>query len=212
MQKLILALSISALIPAVSIAVAYAYDEEVEYYEDEEETETRNVGKRVSCADIKKEMDELNANPDLDEAQAVRLDSVKSDYRAKCMKNAGRRTAAGRGRMKVTDALEVKQIVTSNETEEVSNTGAGCDVPDENGCCPGETYKDLGEAGFNCCTANDEHCFPPMKSQKTSGTCDDGSQPDKDGCCTGETYTDLGDLGFNCCLPDGVTCFPPMSK
>ena len=32
---------------------------------------------------------------------------------------------------------------------------------DENGCCPGETYTDMGEAGFNCCPDAGGDCFPP---------------------------------------------------
>ena len=211
MRKLILALSISALIPAVSIAVTDAYGEDVEFDEfEEEQTENRTVGKRMNCADIKKEMDELSALAEPDEDQIVRLEILNADYRSKCMKRAGSRATASRGRMRVTDAVALNQPLKTEEDTNV-NLG-GCDTPDENGCCPGETYKDLGDAGFNCCTANDEHCFPPMKPKKQALLCDDGSKADKHGCCTGETYTDLGELGFNCCLADGVTCFPPMKK
>ena len=34
--------------------------------------------------------------------------------------------------------------------------------PDANGCCPGETYTDMGEAGFNCCPNAGGDCFPPI--------------------------------------------------
>ena len=39
-----------------------------------------------------------------------------------------------------------------------------CDgaAPDANGCCPGETYTDMGEQGFNCCPAGGGDCFPPL--------------------------------------------------
>lgn len=33
---------------------------------------------------------------------------------------------------------------------------------DENGCCAGEIYTDMGDLGFNCCPA-DGDCFPPIK-------------------------------------------------
>ena len=34
--------------------------------------------------------------------------------------------------------------------------------PDPNGCCAGEVYTDLGEAGFNCCPESGGNCFPPI--------------------------------------------------
>ena len=34
--------------------------------------------------------------------------------------------------------------------------------PDSNGCCPGETYTDIGEQGFNCCPNTGGDCFPPI--------------------------------------------------
>ncbi|MBN1281389.1 MAG: TrbI/VirB10 family protein [Alphaproteobacteria bacterium] len=35
--------------------------------------------------------------------------------------------------------------------------------PDTNGCCPGETYTDMGDQGFNCCPSGGGDCFPPIK-------------------------------------------------
>lgn len=39
-----------------------------------------------------------------------------------------------------------------------------CDgaAPDQYGCCPGETYTDMGDQGFNCCPAGGGDCFPPL--------------------------------------------------
>ncbi|MBO5704784.1 MAG: hypothetical protein J6R99_02095 [Alphaproteobacteria bacterium] len=35
--------------------------------------------------------------------------------------------------------------------------------PDANGCCTGETYTDMGDAGFNCCPPDpNADCFPPL--------------------------------------------------
>ena len=34
--------------------------------------------------------------------------------------------------------------------------------PDANGCCPGETYTDMGDQGFNCCPNSGGDCFPPI--------------------------------------------------
>ncbi len=36
-------------------------------------------------------------------------------------------------------------------------------APDENGCCPGETYTDMGDQGWNCCPDAGGDCFPPIE-------------------------------------------------
>ena len=36
-------------------------------------------------------------------------------------------------------------------------------APDMNGCCPGETYTDMGDQGFNCCPDAGGDCFPPIE-------------------------------------------------
>jgi len=53
---------------------------------------------------------------------------------------------------------------SQNDTiaEEVLTCDDGSD-PDMNGCCVGETYTDMGEAGFNCCPDSGGDCFPPIK-------------------------------------------------
>ena len=35
-------------------------------------------------------------------------------------------------------------------------------TPDANGCCAGETFTDMGEAGWNCCPDVGGDCFPPI--------------------------------------------------
>lgn len=35
-------------------------------------------------------------------------------------------------------------------------------APDANGCCPGETFTDMGEDGWNCCPDSGGDCFPPI--------------------------------------------------
>ena len=35
-------------------------------------------------------------------------------------------------------------------------------APDTNGCCPGETFTDMGEDGWNCCPDTGGDCFPPI--------------------------------------------------
>lgn len=38
----------------------------------------------------------------------------------------------------------------------------GGEAPDENGCCAGETFTDMGDAGWNCCPDSGGDCFPPI--------------------------------------------------
>lgn len=174
MRKFILALSICALLPMVTVAVARAGDDdediELTDYEDEElddentddnveiieddTEEERTVGKRMTCDEIKKEIDRLNALQEPSEEEAKQSLILKSDYRSRCAKKAGSRMM-GPNRVKATRPAA---------TEAVSNDGGSttCETPDENGCCPGETYTDLGDKGFNCCKSDGITCFPPM--------------------------------------------------
>ncbi len=201
-QRIILVLSVWALVPAVYVAVAHADN-------DMEIVESRGVVQRMNCNDIKHEIDGLMAMDALSDTDLSRLNVLQTDYRSKCMKSSGRRSM-GRPKVVVTQIADAQNVDGVSENQNVDST---CDAPDANGCCPGETYKDLGDLGFNCCTANDEHCFPPMQVAAVEGganLCDDGVAPNSDGCCAGETLTDLGDLGVNCCMADGITCFPPM--
>lgn len=38
-------------------------------------------------------------------------------------------------------------------------------APDEHGCCPGETYTDMGNNGYNCCPDAGGDCFPPIETK-----------------------------------------------
>lgn len=35
-------------------------------------------------------------------------------------------------------------------------------TPDEHGCCPGETYTNMDDMGWNCCPDSGGDCFPPI--------------------------------------------------
>ena len=35
--------------------------------------------------------------------------------------------------------------------------------PNRFGCCANETFKDMGNAGFNCCPKDGGDCYPPIK-------------------------------------------------
>ena len=51
---------------------------------------------------------------------------------------------------------------SSAAPEESALTCEDGSAPDENGCCTGETYTDMGEQGFNCCPDSGGDCFPPI--------------------------------------------------
>ena len=51
-----------------------------------------------------------------------------------------------------------------NTSDEVLTCEDGL-APDNYGCCTGETYTDMGEAGWNCCPDTGGDCFPPITVQ-----------------------------------------------
>ncbi len=53
-------------------------------------------------------------------------------------------------------------VAEAAAAEEVLTCDDGS-APDLNGCCAGETYTDMGEAGFNCCPDTGGDCFPPIE-------------------------------------------------
>ena len=153
-----------------------------------------DVAPRMSCANIKTQIDTLVARDDL------------------------------------TDDEETKN------PDKSATPGAPCDTPDEHGCCPGETYTDMGDQGFNCCPSDGGMCFTPMvlksventevqddtpvktdeeiaaeiNANIAAGLCADGTKPNKYGCCADELFRDMGGT-FACCPKSGGDCFPPMN-
>jgi len=47
--------------------------------------------------------------------------------------------------------------------EPVGSVNCDGQAPDQYGCCPGETYTDMGDMGFNCCPDTGGDCFPPLE-------------------------------------------------
>ena len=56
-----------------------------------------------------------------------------------------------------------KSANTVNNIEQDILTCDGGFAPDANGCCPGETFTDMGEDGWNCCPDSGGDCFPPIE-------------------------------------------------
>lgn len=189
-----------------------------------------DVAQRMSCADIKNQVDTLGARDNLSDDEAKQLSDLKIKYRRDCVKRA----AGGRGAQSI---AATRTLVTNDDTATTTpdaQSGTPCDAPDEHGCCPGETYTDMGAAGFNCCPSDGGMCFTPMvlntdapttdaAPQKTdeeiaaeinaniaAGLCADGTKPNKYGCCADELFRDMGGT-FACCPKSGGDCFPPMN-
>lgn len=55
-----------------------------------------------------------------------------------------------------------KSADDANDSSAVVTCDGGV-APDMNGCCPGETYTDMGDQGFNCCPDAGGDCFPPIE-------------------------------------------------
>ncbi len=55
-----------------------------------------------------------------------------------------------------------KPAVAAPATESVGSLDCDGAAPDQYGCCPGETYTDMGDQGFNCCPDGGGDCFPPL--------------------------------------------------
>lgn len=186
-------------------------------------TSTANVTERKSCDEIATEISELSAIAEPDEETTVMLATLKQQQRSFCQKRAGARGTAAK------NARRTKTTITEETPEPVNNE---CDTPDENGCCPGEKYTDMGELGFNCCPETGGDCFPPIivsveitESEQSpepeltneqritnieSGLCADGTKPNKFGCCGDEVFKDMGNTIFACCPKSGGDCFPPI--
>ena len=64
----------------------------------------------------------------------------------------------------VTAFITARVIESRYEWDEESEyLCKGDAAPDLNGCCPGETFTDMGDQGFNCCPNDGGDCFPPIE-------------------------------------------------
>ncbi len=193
---------------------------------------TTNVTERKSCDEIAAEITELSAIVEPDSETIDALTKLKQQQRSFCQKRAGARGVAAKNarRAPVASTTETQKNTDSEPTDKT------CDTPDENGCCPGEKYTDMGELGFNCCPESGGDCFPPItvsvdepesvtEPEPTpepeltdeqrienieSGLCADGTKPNKFGCCGDEIFKDMGNTVFACCPKSGGDCFPPI--
>jgi hypothetical protein len=55
------------------------------------------------------------------------------------------------------------ESTSAAQQETITDMCGNGGTPDANGCCPGETFTDMGEQGFNCCPDAGGDCFPPIE-------------------------------------------------
>ena len=189
---------------------------------------TSSVTERKSCDQIASEIAELSEIMYPDADTITELNNLKKQQRSFCQKRAGTRGTA----LKNARRAPITQNNTTTSDTLTDIIDATCDTPDENGCCPGEKYTDMGDLGFNCCPESGGDCFPPLvvtpeepettpeqKPELTdeqrianieSGLCADGTAPNQFGCCGDEVFKDMGNTIFACCPKSGGDCFPPI--
>ncbi len=184
------------------------------------------VAERMSCDEIKAEMDAL-ANGD----DAARLETLQMAYRRSCARAAaGRRTTARTAPDEsqpvdrdenivdaIDDFLTKKQDNCKKLGDEIAK------LTDVDDATAAETKKRL-QAQFDadCVDKTDEQVVaatPEISEEQraaqieaniAAGLCADGTNPNKYGCCAGETFRDMGNLVFACCPDAGGDCFPPI--
>ncbi|MBR6684805.1 MAG: hypothetical protein IKL37_00895 [Alphaproteobacteria bacterium] len=208
----------------VGAPVAFATDD---VSEDVTEEITTNVSERVTCADIKSELNSLEIN---DENQA-RIDKLKSEYRRFCTPKAAKRRASDTSAIMYAKTAQAKAapVVIDVEPEKV-------EVPDENADAEVTTETtavatvtdvapDEKKSDAVTDTANAADTPEPVDTRTpeeiqlekelenlAAGLCADGTKPNKYGCCTDEIFKDLGDLVFACCPKDGGDCYEPITE
>lgn len=208
----------------VGAPVAFATDD---VSEDVTEEITTNVSVRVTCADIKSELDSLEIN---DENQA-RIDKLKSEYRRFCTPKAAKRRASDTSAIMYAKTAQAKAapVVIDVEPEkvEVSDENADAEVTTETTAVATVTdvAPDEKKSDTVTDTANAADTPEPVDTRTpeeiqlekelenlAAGLCADGTKPNKYGCCTDEIFKDLGDLVFACCPKDGGDCYEPITE
>ncbi|MBR6598294.1 MAG: hypothetical protein IKK76_02745 [Alphaproteobacteria bacterium] len=208
----------------VGAPVAFATDD---VSEDVTEEITTNVSERVTCADIKSELDSLEIN---DENQA-RIDKLKSEYRRFCTPKAAKRRASDTSAIMYAKTAQAKAapVVIDVEPEkvEVSDENADAEVTTETTAVATVTdvAPDEKKSDTVTDTANAADTPEPVDTRTpeeiqlgkelenlAAGLCADGTKPNKYGCCTDEIFKDLGDLVFACCPKDGGDCYEPITE
>ncbi len=184
------------------------------------------VAERVTCADIKSKLSELEINDE----NKDEIEKLKSDYRRFCTPKAAKRRAsdssaimyaksAGIKAASLSIELDEKKDSESQENEEKKPVAIAVateevevkepDVTVESDVVDGDVVNDLEPMDTR---TPEEIQLEKELENLAAGLCADGTKPNRFGCCTDEIFKDLGDLVFACCPKDGGDCYEPIEE
>ncbi len=137
---------------------------------------TVNIAERKSCDDISAEIAQLSAIEEPDSETLITLENLKQKQRSVCNKDAGARAGRSATHMRARAPQSPSRIRPTTDDDDASTPDTAsetasqspCETPDENGCCPGEKYTDIGEPGFKCCPETGDDCVQPVPTSNTS--------------------------------------------
>ncbi len=205
MRKVILALSLCALVPMVSIAVARADNDDALV---EEEYETDEINEESLNDETGNDVDENDNATDDNDIADVANDNDDGADDTDVAPDSG--DADGRGVAKRMNCADIKK-----EMDRLSALTEPADADIE------QLYRVKSDYRAKCmqkAAGRGRGLAKPkpinsgaVAAVETGGVswCD---TPDANGCCPGEKYTNMGSQGFNCCTDDGTRCFPPMAN
>lgn len=186
----------------------YATDEVTE-----SETTAQAIVDRMSCSDISARMVELSEIEELDDDVTIELGKLKSDYRRKCMKSAGKRKTAAKNRVIITveeSASAPKEDVVEEKTEKTTETVEKQPEKIEEKVEKVEKTKITETQPVSMEATDAEIKMLHELMNLDMGLCADGTKPNKFGCCTDEIFKDMGNNVYACCPKTGGDCYPPL--
>lgn len=141
--------------------------------------ESESVTARKSCSELQTEIRLLTELEEITDEERDNLMSLQGQYRSSCAKSGARRAMNAKTKShiesdvvtvtadeevaKPTEEVDESQQLSDEEIQ--ANLDAGLCPNGEKynkfGCCPGERFTDLGDAGYACCEIdNKDICYP----------------------------------------------------
>lgn len=121
------------------------------------------AAKQSNCDKLHGEIEKLTADTTNSE-RATNLADMQRIYGADCVKSS---VAEHEKPAETTEPPVPVKTEEEIAAEFDANLAAGLcgdgTKPNRFGCCPGETFKDLGDSVFACCPNMGGMCFPPIK-------------------------------------------------
>ena len=175
------------------------YDEE-DYAEESEDESVADVSgvvvERVTCSDMKAQIDELRKITVPDDATLQQLNDLQVEYRTNCARSGSGRRTSGRSGYLVEYTDDATDVSVEN-SENVSAKTTSVDTPEQKS-------EEISVTIVPVITPEQ------MKQNLESGLCADGTKPNRFGCCGDEIFKDMGNTVFACCPKSGGDCYPPI--